>query len=390
MPDGVSGGRAPLRVLSVGVNWFDAGSGGLDRVFHDLASNFQQAGVQAHGLVLGPPDAALRSDGLVSAFGQGGTLPSRLWQARRAVAAQLAADNPDLVAVHFALFGLPALDILRHRPLVMHFHGPWADEAGLEGAGALGQAIRRRIERAVYRRAGRVITLSHAFAAYVSTTYGVDPRRVRVVPGSVDIARMAPAMSREAARAQLGWPADARIFLAVRRLVRRMGLNRLIEAMPAISAARPETVLMIAGRGPEQATLQKLAASCGVCAKVRFLGFLPDEDLPLAYRAADINIVPSLALEGFGLTAAESLAAGTASMVTPVGGLPEVVAPLSPRLVFRSAQPHDIASGLIAALEQGVPDEAACLHHARTHFAPARAAGDVAQIYRDAAFCHAI
>ena len=387
MPDG---SLAPLRVVSVGVNWFDAGSGGLDRIFHDLATHFPQAGVRAHGLVLGPPEAAQRSNGLVSAFGKGGTLPKRLWQARRAVAAQLAADNPDLVAVHFALFGLPALDLLRHRPLVMHFHGPWADEAGVEGANAIGQAIRRRIERTVYRRAARVITLSHAFAAYVSTTYGVDPHRVRVVPGSVDIARMAPAMSRQAARAQLGWPPDARIVLAVRRLVRRMGLNRLIEAMPAISAAHPDTMLMIAGRGPEQARLQNLAASCGVSAKVRFLGFVPDEDLPLAYRAADINVVPSLALEGFGLTAAESLAAGTASMVTPVGGLPEVVASLSPALVFRSAHPTDIANGLIAAFEQGVPNEAACLHYARTHFAPARAAHAVARIYRDAAFCRAI
>jgi glycosyltransferase involved in cell wall biosynthesis len=386
----MSGLHAPLRVLSLGVNWFDAGSGGLDRVYHDLTVNFQLAGIQAHGLVLGPPDAAQRSGGLVQPFDQGGGRLGRLWRARRAVAHHLAANDTDLVAVHFALFGLPALDVLRDRPLVMHFHGPWADEAAAEGAGGLGLKIRHLIERTVYRRAGRVITLSRAFADVVSNAYGVDPLHVRVVPGSVDLAHLAPTMSREAARARLGWPAKPRILFAVRRLVRRMGLDRLIEAMPAICAASPGTILMIAGRGAEQANLQNLAQSCNVAEHVRFLGFLPDDDLPLAYRAADINVVPSLALEGFGLTAAESLAAGTASMVTPVGGLPEVVATLSPGLVFHSTRSRDIADGLIAALLHGVPDEAACLRHAHAHFAPARAAGDVARIYREAASCPTI
>jgi glycosyltransferase involved in cell wall biosynthesis len=194
-------------------------------------------------------------------------------------------------------------------------------------------------------------------------------------------------MSRASARARLGWPEHAHVLLCVRRLVRRMGLDRLIEAMPAICGAEPGTMLMIAGRGAEQARLQKLAETCGVAPNIRFLGFLPEADLPLAYRAADINVVPSTALEGFGLTAAEALATGTASMVTPVGGLPEVVASLSPELVFRSADIADIAHGLIAGLRHGVPDEAACLLHARRYFAPARAAAEVAHIYREAASC---
>ncbi len=389
MPDGHTGGGRPVRVLSIGVNWFAAGSGGLDRVFHDLAMAFPQAGIDMRGLVLGPPDAASRSGGSVHAFGQGGPLPKRLWHARKAIGNHLATHEVDLVAAHFALFVVAALDLLRNRPLVMHFHGPWADEAAAEGTGRLGQSLRRGLEQTVYRRAGRVITLSHAFAATVSENYGVDPAKVHVVPGSVDIARLAPTMSRHSARAQLGWPAHAKILLAVRRLVRRMGLDRLIEALPAICAAVPDTYLMIAGRGAEQERLHAIAHNCGVADKIRFLGFLPDDDLPLAYRASDINVVPSLALEGFGLTAAEALAAGTPSMVTPIGGLPEVVGPLWQNLVFRSPATADIAEGLIAALQNGTPDEAACLHHARTHFSPARAANDVARIYREAAFCPA-
>ena len=72
---------------------------------------------------------------------------------------------------------------------------------------------------------------------------------------------------------------------------------------------------------------------------VRMLGSSRDADLPLYYRAADLSVVPTVALEGFGLVAAESLAAGCPALVTPVGGLPSVVADLSPDLVLEDATP---------------------------------------------------
>ena len=323
MPDGVMGGRQNVRVLALGVNWFAAGSGGLDRVFHDLALAFPQAGVDMQGLVLGPPDARERSFGQVQAFGRGGRLPSRLWQARQAIAAQLASAPPDLTAVHFALFAFPALDLLTRQPMVMHFHGPWADEAAAEGAGRIGWHLRHRMERAVYRRASRVITLSHAFATQIAQSYGVDPASVRVVPGSVDVARLAPTMSRAAARARLGWPENARVLLSVRRLVKRMGLDRLIEAMPGHLCRNPRRDADDRRTRRGTGTFAKTRRDLWCGRKNPVPGFSADEDLPTAYRAADINVVPSVALEGFGLTAAEALACGTASMVTRSADCPK-------------------------------------------------------------------
>jgi glycosyltransferase involved in cell wall biosynthesis len=382
-------GARTLRVLALGVNWFAPGSGGLDRVFSDLATALPGEGVVLRGLVLGPPDVGELTCGRVQAFGRGDRLlPMRLLRARQAVQRAIAESPPDIVAAHFALFAAPSLDLLRRRPLVMHFHGPWADEAAEEGAGRLGQALRRRLERAVYGQARRVITLSRAFASLAGSRYGVAPERIRVVPGSVDLARFAPTRSKVLARAALGWPEQGPVLLAVRRLVRRMGLDRLIAAMPAVCAAAPDVTLMIAGQGAEEARLKALAAAGGVAHRIRFLGFLPEAQLPLAYRAADLNVVPSRALEGFGLTAAEALAAGTPSLVAPIGGLPEVVAPLSPDLVFASAEPHDIAAGVIAALRRA-PSEAACLDYAARNFSPARMAEDTGLIYREAASCRA-
>jgi glycosyltransferase involved in cell wall biosynthesis len=385
MADGSITGMSTMRVLSLGVNWFAPGSGGLDRVYRDLALGLPGSGIDLCGLVLGPPDVAAQTAGQIKAFGKGGPLPMRLLHARRAVAAALVDTAPDITAAHFALFAFPALDLLSRRPMVVHFHGPWADESAEEGAGRIGRALRHRLERAVYARAGRIITLSHAFANLLAQNYDIPPARIKIVPGSVDLARFAPSQSKAEARAALGWPTDRPMLLAVRRLVRRMGLDNLIAAMPLIRAEIPGAMLVIAGRGTEEEALKALAAANHVADHVRFAGFMPEADLPTAYRAADINVVPSRALEGFGLTAAESLAAGTPSIVSPIGGLPEIVAPLSDTLVLRSTGRNDIAAGLIAALQGAAPGETACLAYARQTFAPSRVIADTARIYRDAA-----
>jgi glycosyltransferase involved in cell wall biosynthesis len=376
-----------LRVLALGMHWFRPGSGGLDRVYADLMAALPGAGVAPTGLVLGPPDAAALTGGQVHAFGRpGALLPERLWRARAHVGALAQDEKFDVVAAHFALFAWPALDRLTV-PLVAHFHGPWADEAAAEGAGRLSVAARWGIERAVYRRADRVIVLSDAFAAIARDRYGVAPSRIRKVPASVDLARFDIPFDRAQARARLGWPGDRRILLAVRRLVRRMGLDRLLAAMPAVVRTEPAALLLIAGRGPQAAALRAQADALGLAAHVRFLGFLPDAALPLAYRAADLNVVPTRALEGFGLTAAEALAAGTPSLVAPVGALPEVVGDLSRDLIFRSSAPDDIAGGLIAALRGGaMPDAAVCRAYA-TRFGVAQSAAAVAAVYREAARC---
>ncbi len=103
--------------------------------------------------------------------------------------------------------------------------------------------------------------------------------------------------------------------------------------MSTIRASVPDALLVVAGAGSERERLEARTKTLGLAHAVRFQGFIPDETLPAAYAAADLNVLPSIALEGFGLTAVEALAAGTPSIVTPIGGMPEIVTPLSRRLV---------------------------------------------------------
>jgi glycosyltransferase involved in cell wall biosynthesis len=212
--------------------------------------------------------------------------------------------------------------------------------------------------------------LSEAFKSLLVRTYGVCAGRVCVVPGGVDVDRFDSPLSPADAREQLGWPPDRPILLAVRRLVRRVGLGPLVDAMQRVRVRVPDALLLIAGKGPLADELRARIRHHDLDDHVRLLGFVPDETLPAAYRAADLSVVPTRSLEGFGLVAAESLAAGTPALVTPVGGLPEVVRDLSPDLVTESASTAALRRRLVAALDGSLslPSAAECRDFAAARY----------------------
>lgn len=360
-----------MRNLQLGMDWFPESPGGLSRYYYDLYHALGREGVDVRGVVVGSGRVAAETHGRITAFAEAPSpLRDRLLASRREIKRVNAAFQPDMVAAHFALYALPSLDILRRQPLVMHFHGPWAAEAAAEGSGRFEVQAKRMLEGAVYRRASRFIVLSRAFANLLSQTYAIPESRIEVVPGGADTGRFSVNASREEARKSLGWPTDRPIILTLRRLVNRMGLERLVAAMTRIRNAYPDALLLIGGRGILSARLTAMVEELGLSQNVRLIGHAPDASVPLLYRAANVSVVPSVALEGFGLITTESLASGTPVMVTPVGGLPEAVADLSPDLVLSDSSEEAIADGLIQFLggHLRIPDAADCSAYARSRF----------------------
>jgi glycogen synthase len=311
----------------------------------------------------------------------------RLWNVRRNIFPEVrsrSGSSPVLVASHFALYAsalLPNLSCLNH---VVHFHGPWAAETVAEGRYHRANVIAKHaIEHAVYSTAKAFVTLSNAFKNILSSQYGVDPDLIHVVPGGVDLERFCPG-DRDAARARLAWPKRASILFCVRRLVRRMGLESLIEAFAAVAPKHPDAVLIIGGTGPLRAELEARVKSHNLSAQVRFTGFIPETDLPSAYLAADLSIVPSQNLEGFGLTAVESLACGTPVLVTPVGGLPEILDPLDSNLVMPSQETGIMAERIDQFLggKMVTPSTERCREYAEANFGWPKIAQQVETIYR--------
>lgn len=376
-----------MKVLSLGMEWFPERGGGLDRVYYSLSHYLPKVGVEVQGLVAGSAEVKTTSGGTVNAFASAeSSLPSR-WRGVRQATQRLQQHGTfDLTAAHFALYTLPILDVIRTQPLVVHFHGPWALESQAEGASTPAQWVKWGIEKLTYQRAARFIVLSQAFSQVLQQTYKVSPDRIHIVPGGVDEASFHFDISQAEARSRLGWPCDRPILLTVRRLVQRMGLENLILAMATLRQQHPDALLLMAGKGPLSAALQAQIDNLGLENHVRLLGYVSDADLQLAYRAADVSVVPTVSFEGFGLTVVESLALGTPVLGTPVGGIPEILAPLSEALLFENSSPQALVKGLQEVLKEKrqLPDSTTCIDYAKAHFSWLTIAEKIKAVYQEA------
>jgi glycosyltransferase involved in cell wall biosynthesis len=355
---------------------------GSERYYWDLLRTLPVLDVDVRGLVVGDAERVRATMPQVESFAaEGAPALERVRALRRAVGERVATS--DVIVSHHAQHALPVLDRIRRRPLVVHCHGPLVREGRAEGVGAKNLLMRRLAERAVYPRAERIVVLSEANARALREDYRIPDERIRIVPGAVDIARFAPTVTRAEARARLGWPQDRPIVVVVGRLVATKGIEDALDAVAALRSDLPDLLLMVVGTGPLQESLRRRITEGDLTRNVRLVGQL-DADLPLAYRAADLSLVPSRAFEGFGLVALEALAAGTPVLVSPIGGLPEVVRELDETLILDAPGPDAIAAAVADALQGRLPlpSSERCAAYAQRFDWPAIAAR-IRDVYRE-------
>ncbi|MCL5807623.1 MAG: glycosyltransferase family 4 protein [Deltaproteobacteria bacterium] len=206
---------------------------------------------------------------------------------------------------------------------------------------------RRLIEKKVLDRANMIITLSAFTIEKLRRAYGLEPDNMVVIPGGVDLERFTPAVDRLQIRRRLNIPTDKFILFSVRNLVSRMGLDRLIRAFKAVVLKIPNVYLVLGGTGPLKESLVELSREMGLEHHIHFTGFISEEALPDYYRSADVFILPTLELEGFGLVTLEALACGTPVLGTPVGGTQEILSRFDGRFLFQDTSPDAISQLII-------------------------------------------
>lgn len=373
-------------ILCVGMGWFPRAPGGLDRYVYEITQNLASDKNKVELCSLGLPEKPTESwVKLTNLADPNSFLLSRLWSIRNNFLKREICQI-DAINLHFALYSLPLITSLPAKvPVTFTFHGPWAIESKLNGASKLSVFVKYWIEQSVYRRCDRFIVLSKAFGTLLHQEYGIPWNKIHIIPGGVDTKRFQPSLLRKEARAQLNWPCDRTILFTSRRLVHRMGLDKLLNALVPVKTQVPNVWLAIAGKGPIRDNLERQVRELGLENDVKFLGFLPDELLPVAYQGADLTVVPSQSLEGFGLILLESLACGTPALCTPVGGMPEVLEPFCPFLITQSASETAIAERLIELLtgQISLPSRAACREYATDNFEWTTIAQKVQQVLLD-------
>ncbi len=362
----------PASILCLGLGWFPKTPGGLERYVYELtlrlAANKDQVELCGVGL---PENEANLPMTMTNLAAPDTSILKRLWTVRNNFK-KTRKNKPDAVNLHFALYSLPILDLLpENTPITFNFHGPWASESQEEGVDNITALLKKSlVEKRTYKRCDRFIVLSKAFGNILHQKYQVPWEKIYVIPGGVDINHFQLDLSIQEARNKLGWSLERPTLFTSRRLVHRVGLDKLITAIAQIKPKIPDIYLAIAGRGPLQHSLQQQVAELGLEDNVKFLGFLPDELLPVAYQAADLSIMPSQSFEGFGLAIVESLACGTPVICTPVGGMPEILEAFSPDLITDSTEVSAIAQKLEQVLSGKIvkPSREECREYAVNNF----------------------
>lgn len=173
--------------------------------------------------------------------------------------------------------------------------------------------------RLATRLTDRTIVSSQAMQERAAMDDRCAVARIEIAnPGTVDLAPVAAGEVDDARRA-LGIDRSARVIGAVSRFRHEKGLDVLIRSLTHLDAAG-NVHLLLAGTGPEEPALRRLAALSPI--PVHFLGH--QNNLPLWLQVADVIAIPSRR-ESFGRTTLEAMAAGRPIVATRAGGLAEAV-----------------------------------------------------------------
>ncbi len=195
-------------------------------------------------------------------------------------------------------------------------------------------ALFTRVAAFVLRRMDRLLALCAASKVELAGL-GVAPEKITIYRAWIDLERFTDA-GRDASRLRLGWgnspqsaishppstishePSAGFVAFFVGRLIGIKGEGIVI----GLAERFPGVTFIIAGDGPNRPVVVTAARRLG---NLRYLGLIPNTELPDYYRAADVVLVPSQYPEGFGRVICEALACGTPVIASRLGGIPDAM-----------------------------------------------------------------
>lgn len=180
-----------------------------------------------------------------------------------------------------------------------HYHGESAS-----GIRDVLLSLYRPLGRWAVRKADTVVAVSEWERIRLREAFGVD---AKVVPNGLTLRRFVDADPELR---------DQPYLLCVGRLEEYKGVQHAVRALSHL----PAYELVVAGHGPYRDELERIAREADVTDRVTFLGYVVDDRLPGLYAGAEATLTLS-SFEAYGMTVAESLAAGTPCIVREAGAL---------------------------------------------------------------------
>jgi glycosyltransferase involved in cell wall biosynthesis len=272
--------------------------------------------------------------------------------------------NPiDVIHLHSPFTGLVLFKqpIGTNVPTFYFFHSPWAEEYEIRQCFYKRSIffykpksiIRSFIEKILIKNSQCILILSEFMEIRYLRLYKNLQKKIIRISGAVDIQKFNPKYTPLQARKKLGWPINSIHLLTVRNLEARMGLENLLSALSTLKKKYSEKLhLTLIGDGTLHYYLKDLTKQLNLESCVTFLGKVSDDILAKCYLAADMFVLPTRELEGFGLVTVEALASGCPVVATPVGGTIEILKPFDNSLLARGTEPDDISMVIENLLER--------------------------------------
>lgn len=205
----------------------------------------------------------------------------------------------------------------------------------------------------VYARSVFTVAIS-SYTASQLQSFGVSNEQIETIwPGVAKPNEVTPE-SMESVRKDLHI-GDGSLLLAAGRLIQRKGFLTLIDAMPTILEAAPETTLVVVGRGPLQDRLERRISELDIATSVRLAGYVDETDLGALYSLCDVFVMPTGEdangqVEGFGLVFAEANSYGKPVVAGRSGGVVDAVVDGETGLLVTPNDPADCAKAVVGLL----------------------------------------
>ncbi|MGB4564768.1 MAG: glycosyltransferase family 4 protein [Dethiobacteria bacterium] len=257
-------------------------------------------------------------------------------------------EDFDLVHAHdwLVAYAARALKHIFHLPLIATIH---ATEYGRNGG--LHNDEQRYISDVEWwltYESWRVICCSQYMREELERVFQLPGDKIRVIYNGIRPQAFQVSGKDPAVRDRYAAPGEKILFF-IGRLVREKGVQVLLEALPLLRDRFPVR-LVVAGKGPYEEELHRLARQLGVDGQVAFAGFVDDYTRNQLYAQAEVAVFPSL-YEPFGLVALEAMAAGTPVVVGNCGGFMETVQQGVNGLRAAVGDPVDLARQISLLLE---------------------------------------
>jgi len=252
-----------------------------------------------------------------------------------------------------AFMGIKAVRCARFQdlPLVLTFHTRVEDATGYVTQHPAREAALKSLiwswHRWYFNRCDGIVTPTRTVQRDLLREEPDVIRRVFVVPTGIDVERFARADGK-AMRERFGLD-HTRMVLSVGRVAWEKNVETLIEAAEILKKRGEDVIFALAGRGPALEHFQAEVKHRRLEDRVRFLGFVPDDDLPSLYHAADAFLMTST-FETQGIALLEAMAAGLPVATADSGGPTEFVRHGDNGFMFEGRNPAHCAQAVLDSL----------------------------------------